>query len=101
MNTIVQGSPRASRVKTMIGAALATLAIAAGVTAATAEPAAAMKADPNTPYCRGLLLTMAYAYEHSVTLGDWIYENLYSPACEDAVQGGELEIEEPGPPIWG
>jgi hypothetical protein len=44
---------------------------------------------------------MAFAYEFSDAAGDWIYENLYVPAC-DAVEEGEIEIEEPtGPIIWG
>lgn len=45
MNTIAYGAPRLSRAKALIGALLATLAIAGAVQATAADSAGAMKAQ--------------------------------------------------------
>jgi hypothetical protein len=91
----------ASRVRTGVGALLATLALVVATQGITAESASAMKADANSPYCTEVLRSMAFAYEFSDAAGDWIYANLYVPACGEGVEEGEIEIEEPGPIIWG
>lgn len=90
-----------SRVRTAVGALLATLALVVATQGVTAESASAMKADAHSPYCTEVLRSMAFAYEFSDAAGDWIYENLYVPACGEGVEEGEIEIEEPGPIIWG